>query len=176
MSQKAKFLLKQGVPWTKEGTSSARLLVNGGVTYSSSSSSNSNGSAADPTPRVRGLLSEHLQRRSAIESILAPNITLSAFRSSTSRDNLTISSLLALSSCRCRFIRRDNTLAFPFIVFRNSSKRAANADSKLAIWLTAALSAALLLVTAADNSCSSRSHWGQRPQYLVRTCREHCDS
>src|ERR1700753_3068699 len=114
MSQKAKFLLIQGGPWTNKGTSSAGLLVNGGVTYSSSSSSNSNGSAADPTPRVRGLPPEHLQRRSAIESILASNITLSAFRSSTSRDNLTISSLLASSSYRCRFIRRDNTSACPF--------------------------------------------------------------
>src|SRR6201992_840759 len=176
MSQKAKFPLIQGGPWTNEGTPSIGLLVNGGVTYSSSSSSSSNGSAADPTPRVRGLPSEHLQRRSVIKSIRASNITLSAFRSSTSRDKRTISSLFALSSCRCRFIRRNNTSAFPFIVFRNSSKRAADADSKLAIWLTAALSAALLLVTAADNSCSSRSHWGQRPQYLVRTCREHCDS
>src|SRR6201992_3014234 len=157
MSQKAKFLLIQGGPWTNEGTSSAGLLVNGGVTYSNSSSSSSKGSAADPIPRSRGLPSEHLQRRSAIESILASNITLSAFRSSTSWDNLTISSLLASSSCRCWFIRRDNTSAFPFIVLRNSSKRAADADSKLAIWLTAALSAALLLVTAADNLCSSRS-------------------
>src|SRR6201995_4303027 len=98
MSQKAKFLLIQGGPWTNEGTSSARLLVNGGVTYSSSSSSSSNGSAADPTPRIRGLPSEHLQRRSAIESILASNITLLALRSSTSRDNLTISSRFASSS------------------------------------------------------------------------------
>src|ERR1700753_1329022 len=90
--------LKQGGPWINEGTSSAGLLVNGGVTYSSSSSSSSNGSVADPTPRVRGLPSEHLQRRSAIESILASSITLSALRSSTSRDNLTISSRFASSS------------------------------------------------------------------------------
>src|ERR1700753_1189390 len=98
MSQKAEFLLIQGGPWTNEGSSSAGLLVIGGVTYSSSSSSNSNGSAADPTPHVRGLVSEHLHRRSAIDSIRASSITLSAFRSSTSRDNLTISSLFALSS------------------------------------------------------------------------------
>src|ERR1700753_557693 len=100
MSQKAKFPLIQGGPWIKEGTSSAGLLVNGGVTYSSSSSSSSNGSATDPTPHVRGLPSEHLQRRSAIESILISSITLSALRSSTSRDNLTISSLFASSSWR----------------------------------------------------------------------------
>src|ERR1700753_2375768 len=112
---------------------SAGLLVNGGVTYSSASSSNSNGSAADLTPRVRGLPSEHLQRRSAIKSILASSITLSALRSSTSRDNLTISSLLASSSCQCRFILRDKPSPFPFIVFRNSSKRAADADSRLAM-------------------------------------------
>src|ERR1700753_3620158 len=99
MSQKAEFLLIQGGPWTNEGTSSAGLLVNGGVTYSNSSSSNSNGSAADPTPHVRGLPSEHLQRRSAIELIFSSSITFLAFRSSTSRDNLTISSLLASSSC-----------------------------------------------------------------------------
>src|ERR1700759_2054811 len=100
MSQKAKFLLIQGGPWINEGTSSTGLFVNGGVTYSSSSSSSSNGSAADPIPRVRGLPSEHLQRRSDIESILASSITLSAFRSSTSRDKRTISSLFASSSCR----------------------------------------------------------------------------
>src|ERR1700753_2001939 len=123
MSQKAKFLLKQGGPWINDGTSSwAGLFVSGGVTYSNSSSSNSNGSAADPTPRVRGLPSEHLQRRSVMESIRASSITLSAFRSSTTRDNLTISSLLASSSCQCRFIQRDKTSAFPFIVFRNLSK------------------------------------------------------
>src|ERR1700753_1130098 len=100
MSQKAKFLLIQGGPWINEGTSSAGLLVNGGVTYSSSSSSNSNGSAADPMPRVQGLLSEHLHRRSDIDSTRASRNTLSALRSSTSCDNQTktISSLLTSSS------------------------------------------------------------------------------
>src|SRR6201992_43530 len=48
---------------------------------------------------------------------------LSALRSSTSQDNQTISSLLALSSWRWRFIRRDKTSAFPFIVLRSSSKQ-----------------------------------------------------
>src|ERR1700753_2118765 len=98
MSQKAKFLLIQGGPWINEGSSSAGLFGNGGVTCPASSSSSSNGSAADPIPRVRGLPSEHLQRRSVIESILASSITLSALRPSTSRDNLTISSRFASSS------------------------------------------------------------------------------
>src|ERR1700753_2429102 len=100
MRQTAQLLLIQGGPWLKEGPSSAGLFVNGGVTYSSSSLSSSNGSAAEPIPRVRGLPSGHLQKRSDIESILASSITLSAFRSSTSRDKRTISSLFASSSCR----------------------------------------------------------------------------
>src|ERR1700753_2815657 len=76
---KAKILLIQGGPGTNLGSSSsAGLLVIGGVTYSKSSSSNSKGLAADPAPRVRGLPSEHLHRRSDIESTRASRITLSA--------------------------------------------------------------------------------------------------
>src|ERR1700753_695697 len=76
---KAKILLIQGEPGTNlETSSSAGLLVIGGVTYSNSSSSNSKGSAAEPIPRTRGLISEHLHRCSAIELTLASKITLSA--------------------------------------------------------------------------------------------------
>src|ERR1700753_838651 len=76
MSQKAKILLIQGGPLVNEGTSSSvGLLVIGGVTYSNSSSSSSIGAAAEPIPRTRGLPSEHLHKRSAIESTLASKIT-----------------------------------------------------------------------------------------------------
>src|ERR1700753_3630029 len=82
---KAKILLKQGGPLVNEGTFfSAGLLVIGGVTYSNSSSSNSKGLAAEPIPRTQGLLSEHLHKRSAIESTLSSKITLSAQPSSSS--------------------------------------------------------------------------------------------
>src|ERR1700753_353334 len=98
---KAKILLKQGGPLVNEGTSSsAGLLVIGGITYSNSSSSNSKGSAAEPIPRTRGLVSEHLHRRSAIESTLASKITLSARSSSSSWESRTTSSRLASSSWR----------------------------------------------------------------------------
>src|ERR1700759_5232055 len=76
---KAKILLIQGGPLVNEGTSSSvGLLVIGGVTYSNSSSSNSIGAAAEPFPLTRGLPSEHLHKRSAIESTLASKITLGA--------------------------------------------------------------------------------------------------
>src|ERR1700753_1344329 len=99
MSKRPKSLLKQGGPLVNEGTSSSvGLLVIGGVTYSSSSSSNSMGSAAEPTPRTRGLPSEHLHKRSAIESTLASKITLSAQSSSSSWESRTISSPLSSHS------------------------------------------------------------------------------
>src|ERR1700753_2407556 len=98
---KAKILLKQGGPLVNEGTSSSvGLLVIGGVTSSSSSSSNSMGSAAEPIPLTRGLLSEHLHKRSAIKSTLASKITLSAQTSSSSCVRWTTSSLLASNSWR----------------------------------------------------------------------------
>src|ERR1700753_1968380 len=98
---KAKILLIQGGPGTNLGTSSsAGLLVIGGVTYSSSSSSNSKGPAAEPIPRTQGLLSSHLHKRSAIESTLASKITLSARTSSSSRESWTTTSLLAPNSWR----------------------------------------------------------------------------
>src|ERR1700753_4051779 len=82
---KVKILLIQGGPGTNLGTSpSAGLLVIGGVTYSNSLSSNSKGSAAEPIPRTRRLLSEHLHKHSAIELTLASKITLSARTSSSS--------------------------------------------------------------------------------------------
>src|SRR6201990_2022262 len=82
---KAKILLIQGGPLVNEGASSSvGLLVIGGVTYSNSSSSSSIGAAAELIPRTRGLPSEHLHKRSAIESTLASKITLSARSSSSS--------------------------------------------------------------------------------------------
>src|SRR6201995_3406728 len=96
---KAKILLIQGGPLVNEGASSSvGLLMIGGVTYSNSSSSNSMGSAAEPIPRTRGLPSEHLHRRSAIELTLASKITLSARTSSSSCVRWTTSSLLASNS------------------------------------------------------------------------------
>src|ERR1700753_742222 len=96
---KAKILLKQGGPLVNEGTSSsAGLLVIGGVTYSNSLSSNSKGSAAEPIPLTQGLPSEHLHKHSAIESTLASKIALSAWTSSSSRESQTTSSLLVSSS------------------------------------------------------------------------------
>src|ERR1700753_917306 len=84
MSQKVKIPLIQGGPLVNEGTSSSvGLLVIGGVTYSNSSSSSSIGAAAEPIPLTRGLPSEHLHKRSAIESTLVSRIPLSA-RSSPS--------------------------------------------------------------------------------------------
>src|SRR6201990_1933971 len=95
----AKILLIQGGPLINEGTSSSvGLLVIGGVTYSNSSSSSSIGAAAESIPLTRGLVSEHLHRRSAIESTLASKITLSARSSSSSWESRTTSSLLAPSS------------------------------------------------------------------------------
>src|ERR1700753_1271486 len=96
---KANILLIQGGPLVNEGTSSSvGLLVIGGVTYSTSSSSSSIGAAAEPIPLTRGLPSEHLHKRSAIESTLASKITLSAQSSSSSWESRTTSSLLASSS------------------------------------------------------------------------------
>src|SRR6201992_2499515 len=132
--------------------------------YSSSEESHT------PTPRPPTLSAQQLNRFLSLEGYL-PSTCTSAQPSSrlwpprspcqhgapSSWESRTTSSLLASNSWRWRFIRRDNTSAFPFMVLRSSSKRAADADSKFAIWLTAAFSAALSLVTAADNSCSSRS-------------------
>src|ERR1700753_43088 len=96
---KAKILLKQGGPLVNKGTSSsAGLLVIGGVMYSNSSSSNSMGSVAEPIPLTRGLPSEHLHKRSAIKSTLASKITLSARISSSSCVRRTTSSQLTSSS------------------------------------------------------------------------------
>src|ERR1700753_1039128 len=86
-------------PGTNSGTSSsAGLLVIGGVTYSNSLSSNSKGSAAEPIPHTQGLLSEHLHKRSTIESTLASKSTLLARTTSSSCVRRTTSSLLASSS------------------------------------------------------------------------------
>src|ERR1700753_1471943 len=99
MSQKDKILLIQGGPLVNEGASSSvGLLVIGGVTYSNSSSSSSIGAAAESLPRTRGLASEHLHKRHAIESTLASKMTLSARSSSSSWESRTSSSLLASSS------------------------------------------------------------------------------
>src|ERR1700753_4051778 len=82
---KVKILLIQGGPGTNLGTSpSAGLLVIGGVTYSNSLSSNSKGSAAEPIPHTRGLVSEHLRTPSTIQAPLASQITLLVRTSSSS--------------------------------------------------------------------------------------------